>query len=98
MRNNHLIILCFAAISALCNVVNAEGEAGILSLRGQGHFYVGMEVSKPDDKGAVTVKNQMYVGFQLPAENAILIHWFWFTVGAVKQATGSAHPMAEMAG
>ena len=79
MRNNHLLILCFAAISTLSNVVNAEGEAGILSLRGQGHFYVGMEVSKPDDKGAVTIKNQIYVGFQLPAEKRhpyplILIH------------------------
>jgi pimeloyl-ACP methyl ester carboxylesterase len=59
--------------------VYAEGEAGIISLRGQGHFYVGLDVSEPAANGAVSIKNQMYVGFQLPAEKRhpyplILIH------------------------
>lgn len=57
----------------------AEGEAGILSLRGQGHFYVGMDVSAPAENGSVQVSNQMFVGFQLPAERnhpypLILVH------------------------
>ena len=58
----------------------AEGEAGILSLRGQGHFFVGLEVSEPDDgAGSIQVHNQSYVGFQLPAEKRhpyplVLIH------------------------
>lgn len=46
----------------------AEGEAGILSLRGQGHFFVGAEASEPADNGSVTISNQMYVGYQLVAE------------------------------
>lgn len=45
----------------------AEGEAGIISLRNQGHFIVGIETT-PADNGAVTVSNQMYVGYQLVAE------------------------------
>lgn len=57
----------------------AEGEAGPLSLRGQGHFYVGVEVSEPADNGSVQVRNQSYVGYQLPAEKLhpyplILVH------------------------
>jgi pimeloyl-ACP methyl ester carboxylesterase len=61
-----------------CTVL-AEGEAGILSLRAQGHFYVGMEISEPASNGAVAVRNQMYVGYQLPAERKhrlplVLIH------------------------
>jgi pimeloyl-ACP methyl ester carboxylesterase len=45
----------------------AEGEAGALSLRGQGHFYVGAQVSEPAENGSVQVRNQMYVGYQLAA-------------------------------
>lgn len=57
----------------------AEGEAGILSLRDQGHFYVNLEVSEPAENGAVTVQDQMYVGYQLPAETRhryplVLVH------------------------
>ena len=69
----------FAAGLLSSTVVNAEGEAGIISLRGQGHFYVGIDVSEPDANGGVTIKNQMFVGFQWPAEKLhpyplILIH------------------------
>lgn len=46
----------------------AEGEAGIISLRSQGHFFVGAEFSDPAQDGSVTVSNQMYVGYQLVAE------------------------------
>lgn len=46
----------------------AEGEAGPISLRNQGHFFVGIEVSEPAENGSVTVSNQMYVGYQLVAE------------------------------
>lgn len=52
---------------AFSPLVHAEGEAGVLTLRGQGHFYVGIKVGEPADNGAVQVRNQMYVGFQLPA-------------------------------
>jgi pimeloyl-ACP methyl ester carboxylesterase len=57
----------------------AEGEAGILSLRGQGHYYVGIETSEPAENGSVQIHNQMFVGFQLPAEKKfnyplILVH------------------------
>jgi pimeloyl-ACP methyl ester carboxylesterase len=57
----------------------AEGEAGLLVLRGQGHFYTGLEVSEPAENGAVKVMNQTYVGFQLPAERKhpypiVLVH------------------------
>lgn len=71
--------LGFTAALLSSSMANAEGEAGIISLRGQGHFYVGLDVSEPAENGAVTIKNQMYVGFQLPAEKQhpyplILIH------------------------
>jgi pimeloyl-ACP methyl ester carboxylesterase len=57
----------------------AEGEAGPLTLRGQGHFYVGLEIGEPAENGAVQVHNQMYVGFQLPADKThphplVLVH------------------------
>jgi len=60
-------------------VARAEGEAGILSLRGQGHFYVGMKISEPAANGSVEISEQMYVGFQLPAEKQhpyplVLVH------------------------
>ncbi len=57
----------------------AGGEAGILSLRDQGHFYVGGQNTEPAENGSVQVYNQMYVGYQLPAEKTqqyplILVH------------------------
>jgi pimeloyl-ACP methyl ester carboxylesterase len=72
-------VVGFTTALLTSSIVNAEGEAGILSLRSQGNFYVGLDVSAPADNGAVTIKNQMYVGFQLPAEKThpyplILIH------------------------
>jgi len=57
----------------------AGGEAGIISLRDQGHFFVGGEQSEPAENGSVQVYNQMYVGYQLPASKQypyplILVH------------------------
>lgn len=57
----------------------AGGEAGVLTLRDQGHFYVGGEQTAPAENGSVQVYNQMYVGYQLPAEKKhsyplVLIH------------------------
>jgi pimeloyl-ACP methyl ester carboxylesterase len=79
MLKTRLAMAIFAAGLMSSSVSHAEGEAGILSLRGQGHFYVGLDVSEPAENGAVTIRNQMYVGFQLPAEKLhpyplILIH------------------------
>src|SRR5690606_1003835 len=68
MRKASLSSLCFAVALLCTSQVGAEGEAGVLSLRGQGHFFVGMDVSEPAENGSVQVSNQMYVGFQLPAE------------------------------
>jgi pimeloyl-ACP methyl ester carboxylesterase len=46
----------------------AGGEAGIISLRDQGHFYIGGVSTPPAENGSVQVYNQMYVGYQLPAQ------------------------------
>ncbi|MDG2177060.1 MAG: alpha/beta fold hydrolase [Gammaproteobacteria bacterium] len=59
--------------------LNAGGEAGIISLRDQGHFYIGGVNTPPAENGSVQVYNQMYVGYQLPAETQhpyplILVH------------------------
>lgn len=72
----------------------AGGEAGIISLRDQGNFYVGGVTSEPAENGSVQVYNQMYVGYQLPAEKSrkyplVLVHggggqatdWFTTTDG-----------------
>lgn len=74
-----LLVALLSAATLFSATAHAEGEAGILSIRGQGHFYVGLEVSEPDATGAVQIKNQMFVGFQLPAEKKhpyplVLIH------------------------
>jgi len=45
----------------------AGGEAGMITLRDQGHFFVGGEQSEPAENGSVQVYNQMFVGYQLPA-------------------------------
>ena len=60
-----LFLLLFALIPL---PAHAEGEAGIISLRGQGHFFVGIETTPPEENGSVQVHSQMYVGFQLVAE------------------------------
>lgn len=74
-----LLLTAAAAALSFAPTLHAEGEAGVLTLRGQGHFYVGIEVSEPADNGAIQVRNQSYVGYQLPAEKKhpyplILIH------------------------
>lgn len=74
-----LICLMLVCTLVLASHAHAEGEAGIISLRGQGHFFVGVETTEPAENGAVQVYGQMYVGFQLPAEKLqplpiILIH------------------------
>jgi len=81
MHQRRLVPLLLAATLILGwpPALLAEGEAGILSLRAQGHFYVGLDVSAPAENGAVEVRNQMYVGFQLPVQRRhplplILIH------------------------
>jgi len=71
--------ICLIVPLLLSPILHAEGEAGMLTLRGQGHFYVGMKVSEPAENGAVQIRNQMYVGFQLPAEQRqryplVLVH------------------------
>jgi len=70
-------ILLSGALLGPCS--QAEGEAGLLVLRGQGHFYTGIEVSEPAENGSVKVLNQTYVGFQLPADRKhpypiVLVH------------------------
>jgi pimeloyl-ACP methyl ester carboxylesterase len=79
IMKNRLTIFSF--IILLCGSLSAyaEGEAGIISLRGQGHFYVGIQTSEPASNGSVQVHGQMYVGFQLAAERKhpypiILVH------------------------
>lgn len=70
------LIHTFRSFKVICLVLSAmllqspafaEGEAGIISLRNQGHFIVGIETT-PAANGGVTVSNQMYVGYQLVAE------------------------------
>ncbi len=72
-------IFCGLCYLQSVSVVLAEGEAGIISLRGQGHYYVGIDSSEPGENGSVKIHNQMYVGYQLPAEKQhpyplILVH------------------------
>ena len=79
MRSQLTATLLAAVFSMTSSSSFAEGEAGILTIRGQGHFYVGLDVSAPAENGSVQIKNQMYVGFQLPAEKKhpyplVLIH------------------------
>tara|TARA_R110000772_G_scaffold41573_2_gene96778 strand:+ start:303 stop:1361 length:1059 start_codon:yes stop_codon:yes gene_type:complete len=66
-----LFSACLGSVAAY-----AEGEAGIISLRGQGHFFVGGETydvpgnpaAGPFGAPGLGMKNQMYVGYQLVAE------------------------------
>ena len=76
-----LISGLFLLTTGLLNSVFAiaGGEAGIISVRDQGHFYVGGEMSAPAENGSVQVSNQMFVGYQLPAEKQhsyplVLVH------------------------
>ena len=77
-----LFLAVFGSVTAF-----AEGEAGIISLRGQGHFYVGGETYAvegnpnmgPFGAPGLAMKNQMYVGYQLAADQQhpyplILVH------------------------
>lgn len=66
-RISHLLVrtACTLLTLLFTITVQAEGEAGIISLRGQGHFYVGTTTSSPAENGSVNVSNQMYVGYQL---------------------------------
>ena len=57
----------------------AGGEAGPITLRDQGHFYVGGSMTEPSENGSVQVYNQMFVGYQLPADKQhnyplVLVH------------------------
>lgn len=80
MQVRHLATLLLAtSLGTAAAPVLAEGEAGILSLRAQGHFYVGLDVGATAASDALEIKNQMYVGFQLPAERKhrlplVLVH------------------------
>jgi pimeloyl-ACP methyl ester carboxylesterase len=88
-RIKGLLVPVIALFTALFGTVaaNAEGEAGIISLRGQGHFYVGGETYEvagnpnagPFGAPGLAMKNQMYVGYQLAANQQhpyplILVH------------------------
>ncbi|MDC0598341.1 alpha/beta fold hydrolase [Gammaproteobacteria bacterium] len=74
----HLIAgLLFTILGA--SSVFAVGEAGPISLRAQGNFFVGLELTEPAEDGSVMARNQMFVGYQLVAEPQhpyplILIH------------------------
>jgi pimeloyl-ACP methyl ester carboxylesterase len=80
MQARHLALLTLATGCLWqSSAAIAEGEAGFLTLRAQGHFYVGLEISEAAETDSVEVKNQMYVGYQLPAERRhplplVLIH------------------------
>lgn len=78
--------LLAAAALLLASPVAAGGEAGPISLRDQGFFWVGArptqaEIPGPGGKSApgTVIRDQMYVGFQLPAEKRhryplVLVH------------------------
>lgn len=64
---NSLYLLLFS-LTLLAGHVQAGGEAGPISLRDQGNFFVGIETTEPQENGGVHIRNQMYVGYQLVAE------------------------------
>ncbi len=82
IKSPHIRSCLFTSLTLLagwCSVALAGGEAGIISLRDQGHFYVGGISSDAADNGSVQVYNQMFVGYQLPAEKQhpyplVLVH------------------------
>ncbi|PCJ39533.1 MAG: hypothetical protein COA71_13845 [SAR86 cluster bacterium] len=69
------VISLFAAVFGSVAAF-AEGEAGIISLRSQGHFFVGGETYEvegnpnagPFGAPGVAMQNQMFVGYQLVAD------------------------------
>lgn len=83
-----MLIAAFTLLSGVFSTASlAEGEAGILTLRGQGHFYVGGETYEvegnpnagPFGAPGIAMQNQMFVGYQLPAERQhpyplVLVH------------------------
>jgi len=88
-NKNSLLLAIFCLFTAVFGSVAAyaEGEAGIISLRGQGHFYVGGETYEvagnpnagPFGAPGLAMKNQMFVGYQLAADQQhpyplILVH------------------------
>ncbi|WP_186767185.1 alpha/beta fold hydrolase [Devosia ginsengisoli] len=68
MKSTKILGAAGLAILLSSTAAFAAGEAGPLHLRGLGNFYVGAVVSEPDAEGNVSVTNQMYVGYALPAE------------------------------
>jgi pimeloyl-ACP methyl ester carboxylesterase len=85
MRDSHLSVIpvsraiLFIACMTTSVFTLAGGEAGPITLRDQGHFYVGGSMTEPAENGSVQVYNQMFVGFQLPAEKQhdyplVLVH------------------------
>ena len=79
LHSIRLFLASSALTLLLCSGVFAGGEAGIISLRDQGHFFVGGQSTEAADNGSVQVYNQMFVGYQLPAEKRhpyplVLVH------------------------
>ena len=71
-------VLFCAGLTIACTS-HAGGEAGPITLRDQGHFFVGGKMTAPAENGSVQVYNQMFVGYQLPAEKShsyplVLVH------------------------
>ncbi len=88
-NKNSLLLTIFGLFTAVFGSIAtfAEGEAGIISLRGQGHFYVGgetYEVAGNPNEGpfgapGLAMQNQMFVGYQLAADQQhpyplVLVH------------------------
>jgi pimeloyl-ACP methyl ester carboxylesterase len=81
-----LRILAASAALLLATPLTAGGEAGPISLRDQGFFWVGVHPTSVQTTGpngatatGTTIQGQMYVGFQLPAEKRhpyplVLVH------------------------
>ena len=81
-----LRVLAASAALLLAGPLAAGGEAGQISLRDQGFFWVGVHPTPVQTTGpsgatttGTTIQGQMYVGFQLPAEKRhpyplVLVH------------------------
>ena len=74
-NKNSLLLTVIGLFTAVFGSVAAfaEGEAGIISLRGQGHFFVGGETYEvagnpnagPFGAPGLAMQNQMFVGYHL---------------------------------
>jgi len=85
-RLRQLRLVPALAALLLASPAAAGGEAGPISLRDQGFFWVGVRPTHVETKGpgdavvpGTTIQGQMYVGFQLPAEKRhpyplVLVH------------------------